>query len=104
MAQWIAAGLAALRAKGRITLIQRADRLGDVLAALAGPAGEVVVAPVWPKAGRPAKRVVVTARKGVATPLALAPGLVLHTEEGGFTPQAEAILRGGEPWALLRRS
>jgi len=42
-----------------------------------------------------AKRVIVRARKGIRTPLALSPGLVLHEEDGTYTEQADAILRGG---------
>ncbi len=31
----------------------------------------------------------------LATPLVLSPGLVLHGAEGGYSAEAEAILRGG---------
>ena len=75
-----------LRHDGRLTLIHRADRLSEVLAALLGRAGEVIVVPLWPTAGQPAKRVLVQARKGARGPLRLAPGLVLHDERGGFEP------------------
>jgi tRNA1(Val) A37 N6-methylase TrmN6 len=54
-----------------------------------------VLFPLWLEAGRPAKRVLVRARKGVAAPARLAPGLVLHAQGGGFTEAAEAVLRGG---------
>jgi len=53
-----------------------------------------VVFPLWPKRGVAAKRVIVRARKGIRTPLALSPGLVLHEEDGTYTEQADAILRG----------
>lgn len=96
LASWIEFALAMLRRKGTLTLIHRADRLDDVLAALAGRAGEIVVFPLWPRKGEgPAKRVLVRARRGVASPLRLARGMVLHTKDGGFTPRADAVLRGG---------
>jgi len=95
LADWIACGLTQLRRKGSLTLIHRADRLDSVLAALTGKAGEIVVFPLWPGEGKPARRVIVRARKGVATPLCLSPGLVLHGADGAYTPAAEAILRGG---------
>jgi tRNA1(Val) A37 N6-methylase TrmN6 len=87
-----------VRPKGTLALIQRADRLGDILDALrdqAGrdQAGEVVVFPLWPRAGEPARRVLVRARKGIATPLRLAAGLVLH-EGQGFSPATQAVLTG----------
>lgn len=90
---WLAAMLTMVRRKGRITLIHRADRLGDVLACLRGNAGDVVVFPLWPGHGKPAKRVIISARCGVGGPLRLAAGLVLHDADGRFSPEAETILR-----------
>ena len=70
-----------------------------MLAALTERAGEIVVFPLWPARGvdaAPAKRVIVRALKGVAAPLRLAPGLVLHEAGGAFTPEAETVLREGK--------
>ena len=52
-----------------------------------------MVLPLWPKAGRPAKRVIVHARKGLAAPLRLAPGLILHRPDDRYTAEADAVLR-----------
>jgi tRNA1(Val) A37 N6-methylase TrmN6 len=66
-----------------------------LLAGLRGRAGGMVVFPLWPvRAGQPAKRIIVHARKGSAAPLVLSPGLVLHEPGGGFTAAADAVLRG----------
>lgn len=92
---WVATALAMVRPKGSVTFIHRADRLDELLAALSARAGELVVFPLWPGAAKPAKRVIVRARKQVATPLRLAPGLVLHQADGGFTPAAQAVLDAG---------
>jgi len=100
LAAWVRFALAMLRAKGSFTLIHRADRLDAVLAQLAGRAGDILVFPLWPGLGKPAKRVIVRARKGVASPLRLEAGLVLHEPDGGFTAAAEAVLRGGAGLAL----
>ena len=94
LAAWIAAARRALKAGGALAVIHRADRLADLLGALDG-FGDVLVVPLWPAAGRPARRVIVAARRGRRGPLALAAGLVLHGAEGRFTPEAEAILRDG---------
>lgn len=91
---WIDRGYRCLKPKGRLTVIHRADRLGDLLATLGNRFGAVVMFPLWPKPGREAKRVIVTARKGVRTPLRLAAGLVLHAEDGAYTKEADAALRG----------
>ena len=100
LADWLAFALAMLRDKGGLTVIHRADRLGDILALLAGRAGGVVVMPLWPGEGKPAKRVLIHARKGIAAPLTLAAGLVLHRADGRNTDAAEAILRHGAPLPL----
>jgi tRNA1(Val) A37 N6-methylase TrmN6 len=87
--------LGAVRAGGTLTLIHRADRLGDALALIAARAGSVRVRPVQPFADQAAKRVVVRAVRGGRAPLVLLPALVLHDRtEAKYTPQAEAILRG----------
>ncbi len=91
---WIAAAAAALRPGGRLTLIHRADRFADILAALGRRFGAAVIFPLWPKAGFPAKRVIVSALKGRKTLPLLSPGLVLHDDGGAYTPAAESILRG----------
>lgn len=95
LADWIAFMLRMVRTKGSVTLIQRADRLDEILSLLRGPAGEIVVFPLWPKNGVAAKRIVVRARKGVRTPMSMAAGLVLHEDDGAYTPEADAVLRGG---------
>ncbi len=100
LAAWVRFALAMVRAKGTVTFIHRAERLDALLGQLAGRAGEIVLFPLWPGGDKPARRVIVRARKGVATPLRLLPGLVLHDAAGGFTAAAEAVLRHGAALAL----
>jgi tRNA1(Val) A37 N6-methylase TrmN6 len=100
LADWVRFSLAMVRAKGTVTFIHRADRIDALLANIAGRAGEVVVFPLWPGQGRPASRILVRARKQVAAPARLAPGLVLHEPDGRFTAAAEAVLRGRAALAL----
>jgi tRNA1(Val) A37 N6-methylase TrmN6 len=84
-----------VKAKGALVLVHRADRLGEIAALLHGKAGELAILPLWPKAGLAAKRVIVRARKGIATGSTLLPGLVLHEADGKYTAAADAVLRGG---------
>ncbi len=92
---WVAFATRMARPRGTITLIHRADRLNEVLAALARQCGDLRIFPLWPGAdGRPAKRVIVSGRRGSRGPLRLLPGLVLHDAAGGYTRDAEAVLRG----------
>lgn len=97
LADWIDFCLAMARPKGGVTLVHRADRLDEILALMAGRAGGIVVFPLWPAAGRDAKRVLLRARKGIGTPLRLAAGLVLHEAGGGYTEAALQVLRDGAP-------
>ena len=95
LAGWCAFLGKAVRVGGRITLIHRADRLADILAALAPKAGSFRIRPIQPYADEPAKRVLVRAIKTGKAPLVLLPALVLHDRTGAkHTPEAEAILRG----------
>lgn len=92
---WAGFLLKAVREGGSLTLIHRADRLGDILRLLAPKAGSIRIRPVQPFAHQPAKRVLVRAVKTGKAPLALLPALVLHDPAGGkHTAEVEAILRG----------
>ncbi|MGF1608089.1 MAG: tRNA1(Val) (adenine(37)-N6)-methyltransferase [Kiloniellales bacterium] len=93
LGDWVAAALGMARPGGSVSFIHRADRLDALLAVLADGAGEAVVFPLWPKDGKPAKRVIVRAWKGRAGGYVTAPGLVLHQADGRFTDAAEAVLR-----------
>ena len=100
---WVRFALAMVCHRGGITFIHRTDRLGQLLAELNGRAGDIVVFPLWAGEGKPAKRVIVHAKKGSATPLRLMPGLVLHRSDGRNTDAAEAILRHGGALDLVPR-
>ena len=101
LADWIDFALAMLRDKGTLTLVQRADRLGDLLDALRGRAGGIIIFPFWPGESKPAKRILLQAKKASAAPLTLAQGLVLHRTDGRNSEAAEAILRHGATLQLV---
>jgi tRNA1(Val) A37 N6-methylase TrmN6 len=101
LAHWAAFLTAAVRAGGTITIIHRADRLGDLLSALSPKAGSFQIRPIQPFADAPAKRVLLRAVKTGKAPLRILPALSLHDRSGAkHTPEAEAILRGEAsiPW------
>lgn len=102
--EWLRFCLLMVRPKGTVTLIHRADRLADLFAGLGGKLGDVAVFPLWPSADNrtPAKRIVISGRRGAGGPLALMPGLVLHEADGRYTAAAERILRLGEALAAVR--
>jgi tRNA1(Val) A37 N6-methylase TrmN6 len=93
--RWIDTAARLLRADGDLTLIWRADRLADVLAALTAGFGAIAILPVYPKPQAAAIRVLIRATKNSHAPLALLPGLVLAGSDNKPTAQTEAILRDG---------
>lgn len=101
LANWLAAALAMVGDGGTITVVHRFDRQGEVTKGLGAGAGGQVVFPLWPlEAGRDAKRVIVQATKGAKGATRAAAGMVLHRADGGYTPEAEAVLRGAAALAL----
>lgn len=97
LADWVAAARRLSAPKAGLVIIHRADRLADLMAALTPAYGGIDIIPLWPKAGLAAKRVILRATLGSGAPMCLSPGLVLHKADGGYTSQAEAILRHGGP-------
>lgn len=95
---WLKLGLQRTVSGGFFTAILRADRLNEALAAL--PQKGLCAFPLWPRQSEVPKRVIVQARKGSNAPFALLPGLVLHQEDGSWTPEADAVLRRGNALAL----
>lgn len=95
LADWIGRAMTFCRHKGWLGMVQRADRLDGILAALHGRMAAVTVLPVQARAGEDAHRVLVFARKGVRTPARIAAPLILHQTDGGLTAEAQALLRDG---------
>ncbi|MHA1539504.1 MAG: tRNA1(Val) (adenine(37)-N6)-methyltransferase [Alphaproteobacteria bacterium] len=98
---WIGTSYKCLKQKGYLSMIYPADRLHVLMAALiAAKFGEITVYPLWSKAGVSSKRVIIRARKGgkggdpMSSPLKLQTGLIVHQENGDYTPEAQAILMG----------
>ena len=100
LARWVAAAGFLLKPHGMLTLIWRADALGDVLDALKAEFGAVAVLPVLPRAGAPAIRVLVRAERAGAGAMRDYPALILNDAGGKPSAAAEAVLRGGETLAM----
>lgn len=97
LADWVKAALAVAVPRGTVTFIHRADRLPELLALMQSHLGALAILPIQPKAGEPARRVIVRGIRGNRAPSRLLPALVLHDPTGGFTLEAEAILRDAAP-------
>lgn len=100
---WIAVAARRLAPKGYLHVIQRTERLPELLAACAGRLGSVEALPIAAREGRPAGRVVLRARKGGAAEFRLLAPLILHSgashlaDGDDYSDQAAAILRQAEP-------
>ncbi len=101
MGDWVAAAARRLAPGGTLTLIAGADSLPALLAALAPKLGSAAVLPLAPRAGRPALRVILQARKGGRAAFRLLAPFVIHEgpahdgDRESYTPDANAILREG---------
>ncbi len=97
---WVKVMHGLIASRGTLTLIYRAEALARVLATFEGRFGDITVAPLFPRAELAATRVIVQGVKGSRAALQLLPGLILHGDDGKFTPAAEAILREGAAWPM----
>ncbi len=93
--QWLRFLAAAAKPGGTATMIHTAGALPQLLAAFEGRFGALCLLPLHPKAGAPAIRVILRGIKGSRAPFSIAPGIVLHEEDGLATAAARAVLRDG---------
>lgn len=97
---WIEKAHEVLRQKGTLTLIHRADRVAEICAILSPLFPEIEILPLLPKEDKPAKRIIIVARKNAKEEdtqkptIKTRPPLILHTTQNTYTPEVEAILRG----------
>ncbi len=106
LSTWVDSALRRLLPSGTLTLIQRAERLPECLASLDDRVGDVVVLPLAPRRGKPAKLFILQAKKGAKGSFQLAPPFELHigdhhvSDGDSYTEAAKAILRNGAPLPL----
>lgn len=98
---WVQAATRRLAPGGWLTLICGADGLPEVLGALGEKMGSASVLPLAPRAGKPALRILLRARKTARGPFQLLAPFVLHDgpahtgDRESYTAQANAVLREG---------
>jgi tRNA1(Val) A37 N6-methylase TrmN6 len=97
---WVKVLHAMVAARGTVSLVYKAEMLGRLLKLMEERFGDIRVAPLHPRQGAAATRVIVQGVKGSKAPLQLLQGLVLHEPSGRFTPEADAVLRNGAAWRL----
>ncbi|MCB1529970.1 MAG: methyltransferase [Rhodospirillales bacterium] len=95
VSDWIDAGFRNLKSKGSLTMIHRADAADRMIRAMGKRFGDIEIIPLWPKAGAPAKRMIIRARKDRKGGAILHPGVILHEKNGKDTKEADLVLREG---------
>lgn len=106
LADWIAVAARRLRPGGHLHMIQRTDRLPDMLAGCAGLLGAIEVLPLAARPGRAPDLVILRARKDRRAPFRLHAPLILHRgmqhlgDREHYTPEILAVQRDGAalPW------
>ncbi|WP_321365169.1 methyltransferase [uncultured Celeribacter sp.] len=107
LSDWVDVAARRLKPKGYLTMIQKADRLPELLCAMAGRLGSIRVRPIQPRVGRVAELVLIQARKGGRAAFVLEPALLMHKglrhEHDGesYADDVLTILRDGAslPWS-----
>lgn len=101
LGQWIDVATRRLAPKGWLTLIQKADRLADVLRAMDDRLGSLSVVPISGRVGRDADRFLLRARKGGRGAMRLHAPVALHVgdhhldDTPDYAPDIAAVLRSG---------
>jgi tRNA1Val (adenine37-N6)-methyltransferase len=106
MAVWVDVAARRLRPRGWLTVIQRADRLPDVLSAIGDRLGSIMVRPFCPRTGRNAHLFIVRARKDGRAPFRLLSPIIMHdgalheADMPDYHAVIEDVLRHGAalPW------
>ncbi|MGR3570296.1 tRNA1(Val) (adenine(37)-N6)-methyltransferase [Brevirhabdus sp.] len=103
LAVWLESAVRRLKPGGVLSVIQRMERLPDLLRGLDARIGNLRVLPISAEISRPAKRFLLQGRKGAKGEFRLLPGFFTHAQaveagqKTGFSPEAEQILRSGAP-------
>ena len=100
---WIDVASRRLSPLGYLHVIQRAERLGDLITATVPRLGSLEVLPIAARTGRGAHLVILRARKGGKAPFRLHAPLILHegthhtVDAESYVPQIRAVLRDAAP-------
>lgn len=101
LTEWIDVATRRVRPGGYVTIIQKADRLRDLMTAMDKRLGSVVITPIAPRIGRAAELVLMRAKKGgrgafrLMAPVILHQGLRHERDGDSYTAQIREILREG---------
>lgn len=99
---WIKLSLKRLKPLGTFSIIQRADRLTEILSAVSFGCGDIKILPIASRSNRAAGRVLVQVKKGSKGPLELLSPFIVHDGmthdaiDNQYSKHAISILRHGQ--------
>jgi tRNA1(Val) A37 N6-methylase TrmN6 len=106
LGDWIDVAIKRLAPKGYFTMILRIERLPEVLSALLGRIGSVVVRPISARVGSAPHLFLLQARHSGRAPFRLTAPLVMHdgtmhdADRENYTAHVREILRNGASFSL----
>ena len=107
LADWLDVGIKRLAPKGTLTIIQHITRLPEVLTALEGRLGSLILQPIAGRANAAPGLFLLQGRHSGRTPFAMHAALVMHEgaahsrDAESYTSQLQAILRDGAALPLI---
>ncbi|HCP80626.1 MAG TPA: methyltransferase [Octadecabacter sp.] len=106
MKDWLDVATRRLKPKGWLSMIQKADRLPDVLNAIDTRLGDIAVYPISGRINRAADRFILRARKGARGPFKLHAPIALHegashvNDQPDYRAEIAGVLRKGLAFEL----
>ena len=95
LTEWVSFCVRRVARRGYVYLLTDNVRVPEIVAVLSAKCGGMVLFPLYSKRDAEPRRFIIRARKESREPFALAKGMILHGEDGIFTSEADAVLRGG---------
>ena len=106
LAHWLDVGIRRIAAKGHLVLIQRIERLPEVLDGIKGRLGSVVVCPIMGRQGKAPELFLLRARQDGRAPFRMTSPLIMHTgashdgDRESYTQAVSDVLRNGAALAV----
>ena len=95
LSQWMDFCLKMLAPQGMFYMINRAEAVDEILYCAHGRLGNLMIIPLFTKAQKQAKRVMIIGKKASKTPTVILPQFTVHDGDG-YTAKAYGILREGK--------
>ena len=106
LAHWLDVGIRRIAAKGHLVLIQRMERLPEVLDGIKGRLGSVVVCPIMGRQGKAPELFLLRARQDGRAPFRMTSPLIMHAGDShdgdreSYTQAVSDVLRNGAALAV----